>query len=253
MSFDLPPVEVPPLAQAPLRVALIQVKYHHAAGVEDPAQLSSFANGLAGFALIEQGTTRRRPVDSGESVPAEEQGVPETTWRFRSDDMRWTALLSPTTLGFETRSYEAGFQPVLEAYTTVVGAVAAAFSPTTRTRFGLRYVNELRDERVAEPGGLDALLNPDLVRPVGGALGWELEASLQELRFRESNGTYVLRHGLLDHERYLLDFDYFNVQETPFDVDATVALAAEYHRAIESMFAWALNGEYLTALGGRAS
>lgn len=247
MPFSLPDAEVPPLERPPLRVALIQIRFHHLLGVEDPAQLRRFADGLPDYALIDRGMTHRIAVD----IDAASQQIdrpPETTYRFLSHDERWTVILSATALAFETRGYQARFESVVGEYAAVVRAMANVFSPTVQTRFGMRYVNELEDERLATPRGLDALLNVELVRPVGGALGWDLEASLHELRFRQPDGTYVLRHGLVGPRRYLLDFDYFREADQPFTVEAAVNSAGDYHRVIESMFAWALEPEYLVGL-----
>jgi uncharacterized protein (TIGR04255 family) len=111
----------------------------------------------------------------------------------------------------------------------------------------MRYVNEIEDESLMSEG-LDRFLNSALVAPVGSELGMDLLSSLSDLRFRQPDGVFALRHGLIRPDAYLLDFDYFSEDERPFDRQEIRRTGARFHDVIESMFIWSLSDDYLRRL-----
>jgi len=235
------------LQRSPLRLAIAQARMSPRPALEDLQTVGAIAERLDGWKLLGRHVSQETQVlvnHAGirESArPAETVSVLESTARA---GLR--AAISPTSVAVECDRYTE-WPDMREAITVVFTAVAEAVGGD-RDRFGVRYVNEIDDERAAgDPRQLAALLAEPLL---GAALavGRPLLMSLQELRFADKHGQLVVRHGLRQPGIYMLDLDYFTDQPGPFDPDALTTLAEEYHRRIESVFAWSLQDEFLEEL-----
>lgn len=253
MPISLEPVDLEHLPRAPLKLALVQVLYRPVLAIESPEEMRRFQDALgAEWALVERGSAQQVQFEFGPEGARHETRPAETVWRFADREERFRLMVSQTSLGLESIAYHS-FAEFGERIRIVVRALAAVFEPAMQTRLGVRYVNEIADARLADRRQLAQFLNADLVRPVGGDLGSDLIASLCELRFAQPDGTFVLRHGMVAPEKYLLDFDYFTEGDRPFEEDAVVTTAEEFHRVIETVFCWTLGEGYLHELrGGKA-
>jgi uncharacterized protein (TIGR04255 family) len=248
VPLDLQRADLPHLPGAPLRLAIIQVRYRPVLGIEDSARVDRFRERLGdAYELLDRQTTSVVRVFVGDQQVEQPPTAPsETLWRFQATDSTWTVALTPTSLGFEATTYT-DFNEFAAEFERVLGALAEVFSPRTQTRIGVRYINEINDERAAGPT-LRSLLRDELVTPVATELGTDVISTLSDLRFRQPDGLFVLRHGLVQEMTYLLDFDYFNEEEVPFDVPAVRQRLRDYHGVTESVFVWSLQPEYLAEL-----
>jgi uncharacterized protein (TIGR04255 family) len=235
------------LPRAPLKLALVQVKYRPLVVIEQPERVAAFQDAVVErFELVDRQTSQALQVEVSPAGVNQRAGQTETVWQFRAMDGGATVALSATSLGFESAEYDA-FERFADQFAYVLEAVAATFGPRHQTRLGVRYVNEVVDERLA-PNTLIDFLNDDLVRPVGSELGVDLIGGLSELRFQQPDGIFVLRHGLVRPNTYLLDFDYYNETERPFDAAAALEVTHRFHTVIEAVFKWSLAEGYLGEL-----
>lgn len=250
MPIGLEPVELEHLPQAPLKLALVQVVYRPVLAIESAEEMRRFAHELGvEWALVEQGAAQQVQFEFGPEGLRQQHRAPETVWRFEDPEGRFRLMVSRTSLGLESVAYRA-FDEFGERMRGAVRALGASFDPITQTRLGVRYVNEIEDPRLADRAQLAHFVNADLVRPVGGALGSDLVASLSELRFAQPDGTFVLRHGLVAQDKYLLDFDYFVEGEDAYGEDAVISITEAFHGVIETVFCWSLGAGYLQELRG---
>jgi hypothetical protein len=90
-------------------------------------------------------------------------------------------------------------------------------------------------------------VHPELLGPAA-ALGTDLLASLQELRFQQPDGILAVRHGLTAPGQYLLDSDHYSDERRDFDVPRITELVQTWHHTIEGVFAWAF-GPWLRERG----
>jgi uncharacterized protein (TIGR04255 family) len=176
--------------------------------------------------------------------------APELVWPFEDRDRGWSVSLSSTSLALEASTYD-DFDDFLAEFQSVLSALIATFNPRECSRLGLRYINEITDERLRESDGLLELLRRELVSPVGTELGSDLVGSLCELRFREALGTLVLRHGLIRADTYLLDYDYFKEESDAFDGEIVTKAIETFHDVIERLFVWCLSDAFLSELKER--
>jgi uncharacterized protein (TIGR04255 family) len=219
--------------------------------VERAEEVATFQQRLGtSYELVETGVTPQLRVYVGDrAVDAPQPTTGERLFRFRDREERWWVALSSSSLGFEASRYRS-FPDFAEEFQRVLAALTDVFSPITQTRFGMRYVNEISDQRLEE-GRFSDILQPALVQPIGSELGRDLVSSLSELRFRQPDGLFVLRHGVVEKGTYLLDFDYFVDDERPFDEASILELAANYHSVTESLFVWSLAPAFLEELRSR--
>jgi uncharacterized protein (TIGR04255 family) len=178
-------------------------------------------------------------------------GVPppatvDTVWPFRDEQRGYSVVLGNSSLAVEADSSYHDFPQFLEEFSAAVRACAEIFHPKRQMRLGLRYVNEISDERLGED--LRAIIRPELVAPVGSAVQGGLLRSLTELRISESLGIFVVRHGLVEDTTYLLDLDYFSETQRDFDTQSVIETVKQFHELIEPFFVWSLSRRYLAEL-----
>lgn len=241
---------VPVMERPPLRLALVQARIPTTTAVEDIDRVNALADSLGGWRLANRQTSRETNVlITPEGIQEQERRAPETVSVLASADGGIRAALSASSVSVECSVYTE-WARFCEAVAAVFAAFQRSIEPERCDRFGVRYVNELRDQRAeGDPASLSMLLNPALTA-TAVALGSVVLGSQAETRVAHGDGEFVLRHGLQSPGAYLLDFDCFTVRPRPFEADALVALAESFHARIEAVFAWSLSDDYLAELVG---
>jgi len=239
MPVDLT-ADLGPLEEAPLQLALVQVRTPPLFGVDRPDAVEALANDIGDdWALVDEGRAQRVEVHLSPAGVAQSGEESERVWRFESPDQRYVGTLTPTSVAVETRRYE----QFDEFHGRVEGLLAAlssndAFAPRWASRVGVRYVNELRDDRLGNDEARAEIVNSELLGPAQ-SLGNGLLASLQELRFQQEDGVLAIRHGLNGPAQYLLDTDHYGEQRRAFDTRELSDTVRRWHDTIEGVFAWA--------------
>lgn len=237
------------LASAPLRLALLQARTTPVLAFEQPAEVQRLVEALQGrWTVSDRQANREVTVQLGPAGVQQQTGVPETVWVLSAEDGSARAAVSASSVAAESDRY-AQWEDFHAAARDLFAAVQRVAAPARCTRLGLRYINELRDERAeGDPQRLGELVNPALIAPAL-ALARPVTGSLAELRVaEEDDSAFALRHGLVQPGVYLLDFDAYHEQPEPFEADALLARAERFHTRIESVFAWALTNDYLREL-----
>jgi uncharacterized protein (TIGR04255 family) len=235
-----------PLARSPLRLALTQARVTPTPALESLETIAEIAQRLPDWELRTRHTTRETQVVVDNDGVREYVGAPETVSVLHAADEGLRAALSASSVAVECDRYTA-WTRMHDAITAVFSACAEHITGTC-DRFGVRYVNEINDDRAGgDPTGLAQLLTEALIA-TPFALDRPVLGSVQELRVAEDSGEFVLRHGLIRPGAYLLDMDRFTAQPQTFDPDALAEQADRFHRRIENVFAWALHADYLAEL-----
>lgn len=233
--------DIGPLDDAPLELALVQVRTSPVLAVERSAPVEALASALPDdWALVDEGQAQRVELQLGPGgVQPSSGSVTERLWRFETTDRRYVTTLTSTSIGIETRQYDV-FDEFRQRVEEFLGGVHAdeELRPRYVTRLGMRYVDQLRDSRLADDYRRSEVVRPDLLGPAA-SLGSDLVASLQELRFQQANGVLAVRHGLTEPEQYLLDLDHYSDERQDFVPDDLIRILGEWHDTIEGVFAWA--------------
>ena len=101
----------------------------------------------------------------------QQASAPETVWVLSAEDSGTRAAVSATSVAAESDHTQwVDFHAAAADLFAVQRVVAA---PARCTRLGLRYINELRNERVdGDPRRLAELLNPALIAPALASGRW---------------------------------------------------------------------------------
>lgn len=248
IPITVPDTKLKHLENAPLKVALAQVRFAPVHAVEKPERVADFQKLLAesyvgrASQFLQTVTIQFGPAPAAPAAPA-----PETVWPFQDSERDWSVSLSSSSLALEAGTYD-DFEAFLAEFSAVLSALTETFHPRQCTRLGLRYVNEITDGRLQQDRGLERFLRAELIAPIGTELGSDVLGSLCEVRFNEALGTLVLRHGLIRPNTYLLDFDYFREHADPFNDELITKTVENFHDLIEPLFVWCLSETYLTEL-----
>ena len=253
MPINVPSVSLDHLEAAPLKVAVAQVRYSPVHAVEKRDLVADFESRLAaGYVAQDAQTSQTLTIQIGSGPPPVSLAPPavaDTVWPFKDEGRGYLVSLGNSSLAVEADATYHDFPQFLEEFSAAVHACADIFGPKREVRLGLRYINELADDRLRDD--VRTIVNKDLAAPVGTAVRGGLLRSLAELQVAEPLGTFVIRHGLVEDATYLLDFDYFSEAQRDFDPATVIETAEEFHARIEPFFVWALNPDYLAELKNR--
>lgn len=250
MPLSLPPASLAHLSGAPLRVALAQVRFAPVHAIEKRERVADLQERLAdSYVAREPQIPQTLTIQFGPAVGSPAPVAPERIWPFEDQARGWSVALSSTSLALQASSYD-DFDDFAAEFRSVLNALSEVFQPKLRSRIGLRYINEVQDQRLAAGAQIFEVLRAELLSPIGSDLGFELAGSLCELRFHEDRGTLGLRHGLIRPDTYLLDFDYFNDNEIAFSSTEISDTITAFHATIERLFVWCLADGYLDELRG---
>jgi uncharacterized protein (TIGR04255 family) len=250
LPIELPAAHLQHLPGSPLKLAIAQVRFRPDPAVETAEKQVELGRVLADeFELESRDMIQTLVVQIGAGQVPAPSAPPrsEQMLRFIGRGSGSTLAITQSSVGLETGSYRT-FDEFVIQFQRVLEITAEVIEMRTLTRLGVRYVNEIEDERLGEAGGLAAILTQPFL-PAGGALGLDVRGGLSELIFEQADGLFVLRCGLVDRTKYLLDMDYYSDEERDWDLQWVLARVRAYHEVIESVFAAALRDEYREEIG----
>ena len=249
MAVKVPPASLAHLARAPLKVAVAQVRYAPIHAVEKRDLVADFEARLDRRYVAEDAQTSQRitiQVGPSPAIPSIESPIADTVWPFRDDERGYSVSLGNSSLAVEADASYHDFPQFLREFKTAVESCAEVFEPKRETRLGLRYINEIVDERLRED--IRSVISEGLAAPVGKTIRAGLLGSFAEYRVAEKLGVFAIRHGLVSDSMYLLDFDYFSETQRDFDPNGIVKTVEGFHDLIEPFFVWSLDKSYLQEL-----
>ncbi len=250
--MSLPSYERVIFGKSPLRLVLGQVRFPLLFRFNEKPFLAPFQEAI-------QPDYPRVTQEQQIAVKFSAKGVEpagEALWRFSDRDGHWSAILGEGALTLESRRYTSidEFQARFEK---LISAAEKHLGIEDRTRLGLRFVNELRSKGADTLAQWADLLNPKFIGYAGAdLLDGTVEHAFHEIRSKRTDGTLVIRHGLLtgttveprsgeapvDQGRfYLMDLDYFDEKECDLDIAATSKQLRAYNDAIYQFFRWTLD------------
>lgn len=255
MPIHVPSASLDHLEAAPLKVAVAQVRYSPIHAVEKRELVADFESRLNdGYVAQDAQVSQTLTIQIGSGPvprPLVPPSIPDTVWPFKDDGRGYLVSLANSSLAVEANAAYHDFPQFLHEFGTAVRACAEVFRPKREVRLGLRYINELSDDRLRDD--VSAVVSKDLSAPVGTAIQSGLIRSLSEFHVTESLGTFVIRHGLVEDATYLLDFDYFSETNQDFDPDAVLETVNSFHELVERFFVWSLDPDYLAELKATSS
>ncbi|MDE8649492.1 TIGR04255 family protein [Rhodococcus qingshengii] len=255
----LPPADPTLLGNAPLEVAVIEIRYTAPASEIAPEAAAALRDDLVAntgvdYPSIQPTVQQQMRIDFGANgvsqVAAESRG-----WQIVSADGSGHITLMPDILIVQINRYERWRTSMKEPLTVLLESLEKLVRPSLVHRIGLRYVDRFHnsgfDSAAAWRGRIDdTLLGPVLNR----AFGDSVQGAQQqvEIRLDDHHGA-LLRHGPVRDDggkcvQYLLDTDVFRHSSFTFDVREVVVSAERLNRTALSLFQASVTETYLKEL-----
>jgi uncharacterized protein (TIGR04255 family) len=253
------------LEEPPLQLVVAQLQFPAILGLMEPTFLSPFQEAIRGtYPTLKRVETLEVALGPKGMEARPSQAA---SWAFEDSTGTWRAIVDANSLSLETRRY-AAYEDLRTRFVELLRAFVDRVQPATRTRLGLRYVNQFRAPGATGIGAYRALFRPELF-----GLGASSDLAdddyyrhaLGETRLAYDPSQMVVRYGYVlgrqedggtprDDPHFLLDLDHFDVRLVDrVDVDEIVNQLNAFHDDIYRVFRWALSPAGEAVLGIRES
>lgn len=233
----------PLLRKAPLVLSLCQMRFQDVLGFDEkmvrPLQVAlSSAFPTVARQLVQQAAFGPAGITLG--------GGQQEIFQFQTAANDWTVSIAPASLSLQTTAYK-GFHDFVERWQMVAAACIQALDVKQQDRLGLRYVNQLKASEGATRDDLTKLVRPELLGVIGAHDHFaQVRKAWQELRFDQNDGgKLTLQHGYDQRAPsdwvYVLDFDHYDEEPQPPDIDGQVRTLAAFNHRIFDLFKWAVD------------
>jgi uncharacterized protein (TIGR04255 family) len=255
---DPPPVEVP-LVDAPLVRVIAQLRFPLVAAIEQRDFIAPFQEAIrSSYPVLRQEQTQQ--ILFGANIAAPAQSV-STAWRFNSEDSHWRVSLTSDFLALETTKYTSR-SDFLRRLEQVVSALATWIDPKLLDRLGMRYIDRISGDALAD---IVRLVRPEVRGLMGSPAAGAVSHSITETVFARDDAQVLARWGRLppnvtvdpaaiepsDASSWILDLDMFSAAPTPFSVERVIADARGYMERLYTFFRWAVTDEFLHRFGAK--
>jgi uncharacterized protein (TIGR04255 family) len=217
LVFDfLPAMADQQLSDAPLVVAVAQVRFNHQNVLSKHSGASQFQEALGDeyprlLAEQQANIVAGHGHFSSDSTPQ---------WRLTDLDNAWSCVVAPEAVTIETTAYSA-WSVMRERVSAAIGVLEEVAHPRVRERIGLRYINHLRPSAGGDYAGIvDAPLLGLVGVPERRAA---LAMSVGQALFRDGDTQLVLRYGVArtdesqpESESFMIDIDVADEQPRKF-------------------------------------
>lgn len=248
-------------SNSPLELAIAQVRFPTIEAFNDPEPVRALQRAFR----TEYPHFRREPAFEIRLTPTgAEPHTGSETLRFDSLDRTWTVVVTGESVSLETREYT-HIQEFSARLVSVLSVIERVLEPQFQTRFGLRYINEIRNPDWQDYSAWRRLLNPALL-PAGvlDAVGGDVVQTISEIRTQRDDGSLLMRYGFLagttvmpqpdrqpdNGQFFLLDMDYSDSASQGFQAEPSQRMIA-YNDVLYRLFRWAIREDDLfDFLGG---
>ncbi|MDQ3264471.1 MAG: TIGR04255 family protein [Myxococcota bacterium] len=250
------PTEVP-LKDAPLVRVIAQVRFPEILSVEQREFVAPFQEAIrATYPVLRQEQTQDFMVGPSQVASIK----PQVVWRFADLKGEWRVSLAAQFLALETTRYTSRAD-LLGRLRVVLEALEAHLQPSLSDRLGLRYIDRISGDSVAD---IATLVRPE-VRGINGTVAAShaalsmtesfFEVGVAQLRARwgQLPANFTLDPLALEavaEKSWVLDLDMFSSAPMPFSVEGMLASVQGYAERIYTVFRWAVTDEFLRRYGG---
>lgn len=236
MAWNLPDFEYVRYKRNPLAAVIAQLRFHPILKIEKE---------YAGFQERVRQQFPRFGIGNIQDVRVDFKGAQVSQrreFRFDTLDQKMAITLSPTSLSLISRAHESR-EVFGAAMQLAIESLAAEYGQVVGTRLGLRYINHVFREPIAQDLGHDVawsdLIHGDFLRLPRDLSDLEGTHYVMEARSTMTRGDLTLRYGLIQEEPgrevfFRLDSDRYLAEE--FDASDTQEMLREFSRDIYAVF-----------------
>jgi uncharacterized protein (TIGR04255 family) len=228
VPLDVSDVDRSLLARSPITNAICQVRFDatpRAGGAQVIQALRERLGGETTYPELEQISEGAINIAVGAGAGRMPQPVSASGWRIAAADGSKAIALLPTSVAFESFTYEGWEESFAPQLDDLLDAIASIVQPVFEQRLGLRYINQLTFPEVQSPGGWRGHVE-DLFLGIGSddELGPLSVYSRQQFVLEPEEGVRLtVNHGYApddardDALTYVLDLDVAREGMRPFD------------------------------------
>ncbi|WP_205787221.1 TIGR04255 family protein [Specibacter cremeus] len=258
---DLPSVDNTLLSNAPLEVAICEVRFTSArteVRAETAARIRDVLVETMGidFPSIQVATQGTMQINLNAGAPSW-SGDQTTGWQVASTDGQHSATVFPGSVIWQVGAYERWSVSMRAPLKVLLNSLAADQPPSLVQRVGLRYVDRFVDPACHALGDWSGKIDTTLLGPVGNKVfGSKVRGAQQQIEIAlDGRHGAILRHGPIPDQEtksvnYLLDIDIFANAAVSFDVIGVLDTAERLNRTALSLFQACVSAEYLRTLKG---
>jgi uncharacterized protein (TIGR04255 family) len=255
-----PSVKEVPLRNAPLVSVIAQVRFPAVMSIQaDPGFVAPFQEALRNdYPIMRQERQLQVLVGPSGGFP-QDAGV---ILRFEQQDPdSWQITLAPTFVSLSAKRYSRR-SDFLARLTVVLHALDSWLGPKVCDRIGIRYIDRLRGEQLAQ---LSKLVRPEVLGIGAAAPDSDIEVvhtladalfrldDSSELRSRwgllPARGTYDPGVEPVSETSWVLDLDHYTAGQEDFDLAAISGRAATFCDRIYRFFRWSVTDDFLDVFG----
>lgn len=257
----LPPADPTMLAEAPLEVAIIEVRFTAAVTEVSPTDAAALRDALAegtgrDFPAIQPAFQQQVQIDFGAQgmsrVHEQSKG-----WQISAANGTSHVTLMPDVVIMQISEYERWSTSMKTPLAIVLDSLERLMEPSLVHRIGLRYIDRFQDEACDSVSSWRGKIDDALLGPVlNSVFGDMVRGAQQQIEIRlDDHHSALLRHGPVCDEasksvQYLLDTDVFRHSTFEFDTDEVLYSAERLNRTALSLFQAAMTDDYLHQLRG---
>jgi len=257
----LPSADKTLLANAPLEVAIIEVKFTSSTA-EVPVEVAArIRDALAEVVTVDfptiQPATQRAMQINFNAAGASWSGDQMTGWQVASSDGQHSAMIFPGSVVWQVGDYKRWSLSMRAPLEVLLSAVEMDLAPSLVQRVGLRYVDRFVDPSCKSLGDWVGKIEATVLGPLGNAaFGGMVRGAQQQLELAlDGRHGALLRHGPIYDQasktvNYLLDLDVFAHGASAFVMADVIATAARLNRTALSLFQACVSADYLKSLQG---
>lgn len=259
MTFPANPLFGPapdsvPLSKSPLVAVLVQARFEQILSITKPEVVASFQEEIrARYPILTQESAVHVMVNGNQPEP---QLL--NTWRFSDPTGDWQVSLTTSYITLHTRAYKSRAD-FIDRFAEVLSALTKTIRPSTLSRLGVRYVDQIKGAEFAKLENLvsvgvrgfeSAELRPHILQSMHDTLSQVAEGRIRArwgiMPKMGSHDTRVLP--LVDTDSWVFDLDTsVEFAEVPqrFEQAMIVETARKLAARSYAVFRWAVTQEFL--------
>jgi uncharacterized protein (TIGR04255 family) len=236
-------------ANNPLRLVAAQVRFSPLFALTEPQTIARLQRQLGdSYPLATNGEAADLPTGA---ITPPDTWLNAGLWRFDSEDRAWSIVVTLDSIGLEASQYRR-YEDFAERARALFAAAIETLGIRRRTRFGIRYVDEIVHPEAQSVAQWERFLRKDLLGLAAGELlSPYVESTAQLIDLDLDDGRMGIRHGYRKEgggPLYFIDLDAYDPHPREFELKEVMDRMGRYKRWSWNFFRASITDELATFL-----
>jgi uncharacterized protein (TIGR04255 family) len=232
-------------ANNPLRLVTAQIRFDPIFALMEPGVVARLQNRLSDMYPLGPPDDDLADLATG-IVSAAERWSNDGVWRFDSDDRSWSVVVTVNSIGLEASDYRR-YEEFAERAEVLFRTAIETLGIRRRTRFGIRYVDEIVHPEAQTVADWERFLRGDLIGVAAGELlSPYVESTAQLIDLKLDDGRMGIRHGYRKEDGgplYFIDLDAYDPEPRQLEIEELMARMSRYKRWSWNFFRTSITDE----------